>query len=69
MCKYCELKPDNSYLDYIFTQSDIVCDFGDNECRIAYHKPSQEYVIKLQALNHRDSEPISFCPFCGRKLK
>lgn len=69
MCKYCELKPDNSHPDYIFTQSSIVSEFCGNWCRIAYHKPSQKYVIKLKSLNYNDSEPISFCPFCGRKLK
>ena len=67
MCKYCDVKPDKYRLGLSFG-SEIVPEahyVGASIVKTSKHK----YIISVYGDDECFSEPISFCPFCGRKLK
>jgi hypothetical protein len=67
MCKYCEVKP--SCYDWDKNEyGDIICDTKYEGCKISKSDDGNFYIY-LSGSYEDFSEPISFCPFCGRKLK
>lgn len=69
MCKYCDCK-ENPHLPSLGCRgAEIVPGAKYIGCQIEYSKSSGEYSIYVAGDNEDWSEPISFCPFCGRKLK
>lgn len=44
-----------------------ICDGKYENCKIVYN--NDKYYIVLRGSYETYSEPISWCPFCGRKLK
>lgn len=68
MCEYCNLK------EYIAPYSGrntmigkIICNGIFEYCRIIYR--NDNYYIYLNGNKATLSDPISYCPFCGRKLE
>lgn len=67
MCKYCEVKP--SCHDWDKNEyGDIICETNYEGCKIS-KSDDGNFCIYLSGSYEDFSEPISFCPFCGRKLK
>lgn len=65
MCKYCETV---IYVDYMeFHKGELVCETKYESCEIV--RKDDKYYIYLDGSYEDYSESISFCPFCGRKLK
>lgn len=60
MCKYCERLPNVNFCESI-------ADVGFDNCAIMYDSNDVAY-IGLSCNEFVTSEPISFCPFCGRNL-
>lgn len=69
MCKYCECKIKPEFPSIGCKGAQIVPCAKYIDCRIEYFKSSGEYAIYVAGDYENWSEPISFCPFCGRKLK
>ena len=67
MCKYCECKVDETSIDKDCRGADIV-EIEYLECYIK-KMDNGEYTIYAAGDFDGWSEAISFCPFCGRKLK
>jgi hypothetical protein len=68
MCKYCEVK---KRIKWKF-ENDLVgvniCATGDEHATIVQRDDKQFYIYVCGRFDDY-SEPISYCPFCGRKLK
>ena len=60
MCRYCERLPNVNFCESI-------ADIGFDNCSIMYDNNDVAY-IGLSANEFISSEPISYCPFCGRNL-
>ena len=70
MCKYCNMIPEiYNYGDTNITYvgEEDICDSKYEYCKIVYN--NDKYYIVLRGSYEDYSEPISCCPFCGRKLK
>ena len=65
MCKYCETDTWNNFSQ--FWMGEVICDTKYEECKIVHE--NDDYYIYLVGSYEDYSEPISYCPFCGRKLK
>ena len=65
MCKYCETDTWDNLLQ--FWMGEVICDTIYEECKIV--RKDDDYHIRLTGSYEDYSDPISFCPFCGRKLK
>ena len=65
MCKYCETDIWNNCSQ--FYRGELICDTKYESCEIVYE--DDDYHIHLSGSYEDYSEPISYCPFCGRKLK
>lgn len=66
MCKYCETNTWDNCMK--LWMGELICDTKYECCKII-QKDDDDYHIYLSG-NYEDySEPISYCPFCGRKLK
>ena len=64
MCKYCECKVD----PFMGCRGAIIVDTQYVDCRIT-KSDNNEYSIYACGDYDGWSEPISYCPFCGRNLK
>lgn len=64
MCKYCELKYDGVYDRQISEYP--IADSKYEECRIVLDQG--KYVIRVCGSMEDYSEPIKYCPFCGKEL-
>lgn len=60
MCKYCETLPNVKFCESI-------ANAGFDNCAIIYDSNDVAY-IGLSCDDFVSSEPISYCPFCGRNL-
>lgn len=66
MCKYCETAFDEYFPSLGCHGATIVSDSAA-ECEIA--KVAEKYYLKLWADEMKlSTEPIKFCPFCGKSL-
>lgn len=66
MCKYCETKIDEHFPSLGCHGATIVSASG-TECEIT--KVAEKYYLKLWADDEKlSTEPIKFCPFCGKSL-
>jgi hypothetical protein len=65
MCKYCETDTWDNISQ--FWMGELICDTQYECCKII-HK-NDDYHIRLSGSYEDYSDPISYCPFCGRKLK
>ena len=61
MCKYCEIDKESKYA------SKPLADGKYEACRIVIYDGS--YCISVYGSGENWSDPIKFCPFCGRELK
>lgn len=61
MCKYCETLPNVNFCESI-------ANTGFDNCAIIYDSNNVAY-IGLSCDEFETSEPISYCPFCGRNLR
>ena len=50
-----------------YSAEEDICDGKYEYCKIVYN--NDKYYIVLRGSYEDYSEPISWCPFCGRKLK
>lgn len=71
MCKYCEGFKKVFDFDKRLTASENICDSEYEYCAIvkSEDEEGERYYIELVARYETLSDEISFCPFCGRKLK
>ena len=70
MCKYCNMIPDIhdwSETKITYSGESEICDSKYENSKIVYN--NGYYYIVLRGSYETYSEPISWCPFCGRKLK
>ena len=65
MCKYCETDTWNNISQFLM--GEVICDTKYEDCKIVHE--NDDYYIYLVGSYEDYSEPISYCPFCGRKLK
>lgn len=65
MCKYCETDTWDNISK--FWMGEVICDNTYEDCKIVH--TDDDYYIYLIGSYEDYSEPISYCPFCGRKLK
>ena len=69
MCRYCNMIPDIhdwNETEFTYSAEEDICDGKYEGCKIVYYK--NKYYIRLTGSYETDSEPISWCPFCGRRL-
>lgn len=70
MCKYCEANVRllaGYYCNERYGEAEeYLCENTYEYCRIAYKDGC--YCIKLSGMGEMFSHPISYCPFCGKKL-
>ena len=70
MCKYCDVNKKSIggyYVNEIYGEAETyICDNRYECCSIAYK--DGVYCIRICGNDEGFSEPISWCPFCGRKL-
>lgn len=66
MCKYCDVKPSSNVWDKD-EYGDMICNTKYEGCNIVKSDDGNFYIY-LCGSYEDFSEPISFCPFCGRKL-
>ena len=69
MCKYCEGFKKVFDFDKRLTASESICDGQYEYCTIVKYEDEERYCIELGGTHETLSDEISFCPFCGRKLK
>ena len=69
MCKYCECKEIPHFPSMGCKGAEIVPGTKYVGCQIDYCKDTKEYTLYVAGVYEGWSEPISCCPFCGRKLK
>lgn len=67
MCKYCEDFKKVFDFDKRLSASENICGSKYEYCTIV--KDEERHYIELGGSSETLSEEISFCPFCGRKLK
>ena len=68
MCKYCYLREDiHPYGERVDIIGKDICDGKYEACKII--KRGERYYIQLIGYYETLSDPISCCPFCGRKLE
>ena len=70
MCKYCDMEAEQEYYNQppIYRGSSI-CSAGYFDCYITMEDGTY-YIDLIGSPFEKDySEQISYCPFCGRKLK
>ena len=70
MCRYCEVEIEQDYYNQPpINRGFSICESGNSDCYITAE--DNEYYIHLlcSPFDGDYSEPISYCPFCGRKLK
>lgn len=68
MCEYCDLREDiHSYGEHTDMIGEDICDGIYEACRII--KRDEIHYIRLVGSYETLSDPISYCPFCGRELK
>ena len=65
MCKYCETDTWNNCMQ--FWMGELICDTKYESCKIV--NENDDYCFYLSGTYEDWSESISYCPFCGRKLK
>lgn len=65
MCKYCETDTWNNLSQ--FWMGEAICDTKYEDCKIVHE--NDDYYLYLEGSYEDYSDPISWCPFCGRKLK
>ena len=68
MCKYCECKEPKMCPSLGCIGEEMV-GARYTACHIEYDKETGEYTIYAAGDAEGWSDPISFCPFCGRNLK
>ena len=68
MCQYCNMT-ENIHLfgEVGELRGETICDGKYESCQIIYR--NNFYYIQLTGSYETLSDPISFCPFCGRKLE
>lgn len=69
MCRYCNMIPDIhdwSETNITYSAEEDICDGKYEGCKIVYN--NDRYYIVLRGSYETYSEPISWCPFCGRRL-
>ena len=67
MCKYCDLREDiRPYGKRADMLGEYICDGKYEACRII--KRDDVYCMQLIGTYETLSDPISWCPFCGRRL-
>jgi len=66
MCKYCEVKPSCHEWD-TNEYGDKICETNYEGCKIAKSDDGNFYIYLVGSYDDF-SEPIKYCPFCGRKL-
>ena len=70
MCKYCNMIPEiynYGETNIAYSAEEDICDGNYEYCKIVYN--NDKYYIVLRGSYEDYSESISWCPFCGRKLK
>ena len=65
MCKYCETNVWNNCMQ--LWMGELICNTDYESCKIV--NDNDDYCFYLSGTYEDWSEPISYCPFCGRKLK
>lgn len=66
MCKYCEIKNDEHFPG-LGRHGETIVHASGADCEIA--KVAEKYYIRLWGYNVKlSTEPIKFCPFCGKSL-
>lgn len=66
MCKYCETKIDE-YFPSLGCHGATIVSASGADCEIV--KVAEKYYLKLWADDEKlSTEPIKFCPFCGKSL-
>lgn len=69
MCRYCSMIPDIhdwGETNITYSAEADICDGKYEYCKIVYN--NGHYYIVLRSSYETYSEPISYCPFCGKKL-
>lgn len=71
MCKYCEMTGYHIYRGYfggmVYAESEHNISETEHEnCRIV--NMNGNYKIRVAGTYEAFSEPINYCPFCGKKL-
>lgn len=66
MCKYCEVK--SPFFECTNEYGDIICETNYGSCQIIKSKNDGSFYVYLCGPYEDFSEPIKYCPFCGRKL-
>ena len=69
MCKYCNMIPEiynYGETNITYVGEEDICDSKYEYCKIVYN--NDKYYIVLRGSYEDYSEPISWCPFCGRRL-
>ena len=68
MCQYCNMSEDIPlYGGVPELRGATICDGKYESCQIIYR--NNFYYIQLTGSYETLSDPISYCPFCGRKLE
>lgn len=57
---------DRDETNIVYSAEEDICDGKYQYCKIVYC--NDNYYIALRGSYETYSEPISWCPFCGRKL-
>ena len=67
MCKYCDfVKDTRSYAEPTDMIGEDICDGKYEACKMIGR--DDQYYIQLIGSYETLSDPISWCPFCGRRL-
>lgn len=67
MCQYCDLRKDTRpYAGPTDMIGEDICDGKYEGCKII--ERNERYYIQLTGSYETLSDPISWCPFCGRRL-
>ncbi len=72
MCKYCDMsryRINRGYFGGMFYEEseNNISETNHEYCRIVYK--DGKYKIRVAGTYEGFSEPINYCPFCGKKLK
>lgn len=69
MCRYCNMIPDIhdwNKPSITYSAEEDICDGKYEYCKIVYN--NEKYYIILRGSYETYSEPIKYCPFCGKEL-